>query len=104
MKENRDCIMKFRATKKEKAIIMKKVIEAGMNISEYLRKAALDKPVMNVSGLDDIAGQLRAIGNNINQLTRAVNSGYIQAVDLHETEEVLSQLWQSLNSLRQDAR
>jgi len=59
---------------------------------------------MNVSGLDDIAGQLRAIGNNINQLTRAVNSGYVQAVDLHETEEVLSQLWQSLNLLRQDAR
>lgn len=104
MKENRNCIMKFRATKEEKAIIMEKVIDAGMNISEYLRRAALDKQVMNVAGLDDIASQLRAIGKNINQLTRAVNSGYIQAVDLHETEEVLSRLWQSLNSLRQDAR
>jgi len=68
--------MKFRATQEEKAVIMEKVIDAGMNISEYL----------------------------INQLTRAVNSGYIQAVNLHETEEVLSQLWQSLNSLRQDVR
>ena len=104
MKENRNCIMKFRATKEEKAVIMEKVIDAGMSISEYLRRAALDKKVMNVAGLDDIASQLRAIGNNINQLTRAVNSGYIQAVDLHETEEVLSQLWQSLNSLRQDAQ
>jgi hypothetical protein len=76
MKENRIYIMKFRATQEEKAVIMEKVIDAGMNISEYL----------------------------INQLTRAVNSGYIQAVNLHETEEVLSQLWQSLNSLRQDVR
>lgn len=104
MKENRNCIMKFRATEEEKAVIMRKVIDAGMNISEYLRRAALDKQVMNVTGLDEIAHELRAIGNNINQLTRAVNAGYIQAVDLHETEEVLSQLWQSLNSLRQDAR
>ena len=104
MKENRDCIMKFRATKEEKAVIMEKVIDAGMSISEYLCRAALDKKVMNVAGLDDIASQLRAIGNNINQLTRAVNSGYVQAVDLHETEEVLSQLWQSLNLLRQDVR
>ena len=96
--------MKFRATEDEKAAIMQKVEAADMTISEYLRRAALDKPVMNVSGLDDIAHELRAIGNNINQLTRAVNSGYIKAVDLHETEEVLGQLWQSLNSLRQDVR
>ncbi|MBR1532884.1 MAG: MobC family plasmid mobilization relaxosome protein [Ruminococcus sp.] len=104
MKENRNCIMKFRATEEEKTVIMRKVIDAGMNISEYLRSAALDKPVMNISGLDEIAHELRAIGNNLNQITRAVNSGYIQAVNLHETEEVLGQLWQLLNSLRQSVQ
>lgn len=104
MKENRNCIMKFRATEEEKAIIMRKVIDAGMNISEYLRSAALDKPVMNISGLDELAHELRAIGNNFNQITRAVNAGYVQAVNLQETEEVLSQLWQSLNSLRQSVQ
>ena len=101
MKENRNCIMKFRATEEEKAVIMRKVIDAGMNISEYLRSAALDKSVMNISGLDELAHELRAIGNNLNQITRAVNSGYVQAIKLQETEEVLGQLWQSLNSLQQ---
>ena len=96
--------MKFRATEEEKAVIMRKVIDAGMNISEYLRSAALDKPVMNISGLDELAHELRAIGNNLNQITRAVNAGYVQAVNLHETEEVLGQLWQSLNSFLQEAR
>lgn len=104
MKENRNCIMKFRATEEEKAVIMRKVIDAGMNISEYLRSAALDKPVMNISGLDELAHELRAIGNNLNQITRAVNAGYVHAVNLHETEEVLGQLWQSLNSLRQSVQ
>lgn len=104
MKENRNCIMKFRATEEEKAVIMRKVIDAGMNISEFLRSAALDKPVMNISGLDELAHELRAIGNNLNQITRAVNAGYVQAVNLHETEEVLGQLWQSLNSLRQSVQ
>lgn len=104
MKENRNCIMKFRATEEEKAIIMRKVIDAGMNISEYLRSAALDKPVMNISGLDELAHELRAIGNNLNQITRAVNAGYVQAVNLQETEEVLGQLWRSLNSLRQSVQ
>ena len=101
MKETRNCILKFRATEEEKSIIMKKVDVSDLSISEYLRRCALDKQIVAVNGLDDLARELRAIGNNLNQITRAVNSGYIQAVNLQETEEVLGQLWQSLNSLQQ---
>ena len=93
--------MKFRATEEEKDRIMKKVDASDLNISEYLRRCALDKQIVTANGLDDVARELRAIGNNLNQITRAVNSGYIQAVNLQETEEVLGQLWQSLNSLQQ---
>ena len=101
MKEIRNCIMKFRATEEEKSIIMKKVDASDLSISEYLRRCALDKPFIVMEGVDQIAYELRAIGNNLNQITRAVNSGYVQAIDLQETEEVLGQLWQSLNSLQQ---
>ena len=93
--------MKFRATEEEKDRIMKKVDASDLSISEYLRRCALDKPVIVMEGVDRIAHELRAIGNNLNQITRAVNSGYVQAVNLQETEEVLGQLWQSLNSLPQ---
>ena len=93
--------MKFRSTEEEKHRIMKKVDASDLSISEYLRRCALDKPVIVMEGVDQIAYELRAIGNNLNQITRAVNSGYVQAVDLQETEEVLGQLWQSLNSLQQ---
>ena len=93
--------MKFRATEEEKDKIMKKVDASDLSISEYLRRCALDKQIIAVNGLDDVARELRAIGNNLNQITRADNSGYIQAIDLQETEEVLGQLWQSLNSLQQ---
>ena len=101
MKETRNCIMKFRATEEEKDRIMKKVDASDLSISEYLRRCALDKNIVAVNGLDDVARELRAIGNNLNQITRAVNAGYIHAVNLQETEEVLGQLWQSLNSLQQ---
>ena len=96
--------MKFRATEEEKDRIMKKVDASDLSISEYLRRCALDKSVIVMEGVDQIAYELRAIGNNLNQITRAVNSGYIQAVDLQETEEVLGQLWQSLNSLQQSVQ
>ena len=96
--------MKFRSTEEEKHRIMKKVDASDLSISEYLRRCALDKPVIVMEGVDQIAYELRAIGNNLNQITRAVNSGYIQAVNLQETEEVLGQLWQSLNSLQQSVQ
>ena len=83
---------------------MKKVDASDLSISEYLRRCALDKQIVAVNGLDDVARELRAIGNNLNQITRAVNSGYIQEVNLQETEEVLGQLWQSLNSLQQSVQ
>ena len=104
MKEIRNCIMKFRATEEEKDSIMKKVDASDLSISEYLRRCALEKQIVAVNGLDDVARELRAIGNNLNQITRAVNSGYVQAVNLQETEEVLGQLWQSLNSLQQSVQ
>ena len=93
--------MKFRATEEEKDRIKKKVDASDLSISEYLRRCALEKQIVAVNGLDDVARELRAIGNNLNQITRAVNSGYVRAVNLQETEEVLGQLWQSLNSLQQ---
>ncbi len=96
--------MKFRATEEEKDRIMKKVDASDLSISEYLRRCALDKPVIVMEGVDRIAHELRAIGNNLNRITRAVNSGYVQAVNLQETEEVLGQLWQSLNSLQQSVQ
>ena len=96
--------MKFRATEEEKSIIMKKVESSDLSISEYLRRCALEKQIVAVNCLDDVARELRAIGNNLNQITRAVNSGYIQEVNLQETEEVLGQLWQSLNSLQQSVQ
>ena len=96
--------MKFRATEEEKDRIMEKVESSNLSISEYLRRCALDKQIVAVNGLDDVARELRAIGNNLNQITRAVNSGYVQAVNLQETEEVLGQLWQSLNSLQQSVQ
>ena len=104
MKEIRNCILKFRATEEERDRIMKKVETSDLSISEYLRRCALDKQIVAVNGLDDVARELRAIGNNLNQIARAVNSGYIQVVNLQETEEVLSQLWQSLNSLQQSVQ
>ncbi len=69
-----------------------------------IAKSTRDKKIIVVNGVDDAANELRKIGNNLNQLTRAVNSGYLYEVNLTATREELKRIWQSLNSLTQEVR
>lgn len=101
---NRNEILKFRVTPDEKRMIEQKALSSYKYLSLYLRDCALDKEIKIVTEADDVANELRRIGNNINQLTRAVNSGSAEVIDLTETKEVLKNIWQSLNLLTRNAR
>lgn len=97
-------ILKFRVTPEEKEIIDNKALSSYRLVSCYLRDCALDKQITVINGAEEIADELRRIGNNVNQIARGVNSGYVKAVDLTETREELKAIWQSLNALYRDAR
>lgn len=97
-------ILKFRVTPEEKRIIIRKALSSYKLVSHYLRDCALEKPITVINGADSIAEELRRIGNNVNQITRAVNAGFVTAADLTETREELKVIWQSLNLLLRAAR
>ena len=46
--------------------------------------------------MDAAVGQLRHIGNNLNQLTWRVNEGTLTAVNLEETKQELAKLYDLL--------
>ena len=85
-------------------MIEEKAYSSYRTPSMYLRDCALDKKIVVINGVDELTVELRRIGNNLNQLTRAVNSGYAYEVDLRETREEVARIWQSLNSLLQEVR
>ena len=106
----RNHIVKTRLDDEEHAEFMRQLNIYGMNQSEFIREAisgATIKPTIVATLVSDdllaAIGKLTAeygrIGNNLNQITRAVNAGMISAVDLNETKEELKKIWQSLNSL-----
>lgn len=97
-------ILKFRVTPEEKQIITHKALSSYRLISQYLRDCALEKEITVINGADNVADELGRIGNNVNQIARAVNSGYATEVNLMETREELRAIWQSLNSLLRIAR
>ena len=101
--QTKNVIISFRVTPEEKARLEQK--SRGYNqLSDYLRDCIFGKEIIVIEGVDRVADELRRIGNNLNQLTRAVNMGQIQAVDLSGMRKEVATLWQSLNSLPRAVR
>lgn len=98
-KQNKDYFISFRVTAEEKKWIEDHSYGNYRLISDFVRDCVFKKEMIIITGADDVAAELRRIGNNINQLTRAVNAGFVSQINLTETRKELEKIWQSLNSL-----
>ena len=101
---NKSSIIAFRVTPEERAWIEEHSYGNYRLISDFVRDCVFEKDIVIINGLDEFSAQLRRIGNNVNQLTRAVNAGYATQINLTETIQKLEKILQSLNSLLHDAR
>ena len=102
--EQKTVIIPFRVTPAEKEKIEEMSYGHYKLMSDFIRECIFKKDIIIIDGADKIADELRRIGNNVNQLTRAANAGIISVVDLRETRKELAELWQLLNSLQRNGR
>lgn len=89
----RDKKKSVRLSTREDLLIRKKAAQANMDVSTYMRKAALKHPVIVISGIKNLHLQVAKVGNNLNQLTMLCHQGAITAIDLSECLEVLDQIY-----------
>ena len=71
-KDTKSSIIAFRVTPEERVWIEKQFYGNYRIISDFVRDCVLKKDIVIVKGLDEFSNELRRIGNNLNQLTRAV--------------------------------
>ena len=76
--------MNIRLTQAEYDAISERAKRANLTLTEYITKSCLGKQIFVIDGIDELNRQHRALGNNINQLTKLANSGQIRVVDLGE--------------------
>lgn len=96
---SKDQVINIRVTKKEKEKLIKLSEKAGMSLSMYLIEQGLDKDIIVIEGVEKFETELRRIGNNINQLTRWANCGYLKVVSLDEVKKELGKIWRELNDI-----
>ena len=100
---NRPIQVKFRVTPEERALIDKRMAQAGtINMAAYLRKMAIDGYVVKLElpELRDLISLLRRTSNNFNQIARRVNStNRIYEDDIHEMKLMIDKTWEVTNKV-----
>lgn len=95
--------VKFRVTPEERALIDKRMAQAGtVNMAAYLRKMAIDGYIvkLDLPELRDLISLLRRTSNNFNQIARRVNSTErIYEDDLYEMKILLDKTWDAVNQI-----
>ena len=88
---NRYVILKVRLTKEESDRLKERSERTGISMSGIVRAALKKQKLVELPPADftETVVQLRRIGNNLNQLTRAANSGDVQ---IPEIKAALSEL------------
>ncbi len=67
--------------------------------SDFIRKSILNKNITVIEGITDYLIEFKKIGNNINQITKAVHQGKANCQnELMEVKKELEKLWQLLRS------
>jgi len=74
----------IRCTEDERDKIRERADSHSMSLSDFVLRSELGKKNIVVSGLDEVIRQMKAIGNNLNQLARLANQGEINVIDLRK--------------------
>ena len=95
--------IKFFVTEQERDVIRQRMELIGTtNLSAYMRKISQDGFLykVDVKGLPEICRQVEAIGQNINQIAKRINStGTAYAEDIRQIRKGQEEIWQLLKSI-----
>ena len=74
--------------------------QAGKSGNAFCLACLLNHPIRTVENLPEILRQLKAIGNNLNQIAKRMNAtGNVYKADVKEVKELMKQVWQSQKSM-----
>lgn len=100
----KDTTFSIRIASGDLDIIKKKARQARLSQSDYVTRCCLGRQVVVIEDLKEAAKQLRAIGNNLNQLTALVNMGRVSVTNLDGMAQELAAVSSALRAVQERGR
>ena len=93
----------FRLNEQENQIFRTQVALSGYSAQEYIRRRLIEGQTMkprSAGEMAEIRRELSAIGNNVNQVAKKVNStGIVTPKDIQDLMQFLDQVWNAVKRL-----
>ena len=88
----------FRVSEEEKRLLDEKVTTSGLNRTDYIIRALLDKPIVSIESGNEILAELKRQGNNLNQAVKNNYFGDITEQELLSVVDDCKSLYRRLSS------
>ena len=93
--------MSIRLTQSEKSAIISKAKKTKLTLTEYILKSSLQTEI-KVIDLQSLLVELKRIGNNLNQITRKINSGAFCSYNFEEVIDMQRKIYDAIIKLSED--
>ncbi len=100
----KDTTFSIRISTEDLETIRHKAKQAHMSQSDYVTRCCLGRQIIIVDGLKDVLKHLRAVGNNLNQLTALANMGRITIFNLDGVTKELAKICESVREISERGR
>ena len=94
----RNVTLSIRLTAEEKEALTKKAKEADLSMTDYILRCSSRKKI-RVVNMEKVIVELKRIGNNINQITRRINSGDFTSYNFGEVLDEQRKLYNLILSI-----
>lgn len=92
----------IRVSEEELAQIKEKVEQSGKSQQQYIIEALTQSKIVNLDGIKELYPEIKRIGNNLNQIAKALNgSAYYSYSLITQNQKELEKIWQLLKQYLQ---
>lgn len=92
----------IRVSEEELAQIKEKVEQSGKSQQQYIIEALTQSNIVNTDGIKELIPEIKRIGNNLNQIAKALNgSTYYSYSLITQNQKELEKIWQLLKQYLQ---
>ena len=100
----KDIKFSTRMASEDREAIKELAKRSGMSMSNYVTACCLGQQIVVIDGLKETLKELRAIGNNLNQLVTLAHMGRVSVVDLSGTVQTLTEVRDAVREIAERKR
>ena len=98
----RNITISIRLAAEEKEALKKKAEQANLSMTDYLLRCSSRKKI-RVVNMNKVIVEMKRVGNNLNQITRKINSGDFKSYNFEKVIEEQRKIYDLLLSIMSDS-